>query len=194
MFNSQIVTRDVMTKAMTGSFYLTETVFLTGGTASGTRTQGTIDLGAYVNVPTGQAIAVESVDFIYQNGTDYGGDVAGMLAADGAITVQLTDLNPGTVFVRADDQSLIASGSLNLDPATSSAYHVSDLYPDNFGPANLSEAFMVVNDTLYLVAGNDNAAAGAATQFITARIRARVVKLSNRDWMAIALQSTAADN
>ena len=183
-----------MAKAKTGSFYLTETVFLTGGSATGTRTQGTIDLGAYVNVPTGQAIAVESVDFVYQNGTDYGSDVAGMLAGNGALSVQLTDLNPGTAFVRADNQSLIASGALNIDQANSIGTHTSDLYPDNFGPAALSEAFMVVNDTLYIVAGNDNAATGGATQFITARVRCRVVKLSTEDWMAIAIQSTASDN
>ena len=67
------------------------------------------------------------------------------------------------------------------------------MYPDNFGPAALSEAFMVVNDTLYLVGGID----GQATVddvYITARIKCRVVKLSNKDFMAIAIQSTASDN
>ena len=68
------------------------------------------------------------------------------------------------------------------------------MYPDNFGPAALSEAFMVVNDTLYLVAGNDNAAVGGSSLFVTVRIRCRVVKLSTEDWMAIAIQSTASDN
>lgn len=182
-----------MAKAKTGSFYLTETVTIPAATASGGRIQGTIDLGAYVNVPTGQAVAVESVDFIYQVGTDFGGDVEAMLGANGALSVQLSDLNPGTAFVRADDQSLIASGSLNIDQTNSIATHVSDLYPDNFGPSNLSEAFMVVNDTLYLVAGPDGAASGTEL-YITARIRCRVVKLAQKDWMAIAIQSTASDN
>ena len=194
MFNSEIVTRDVMAKSMTGSFYLTETVQLTAAALTGSRVQGTIDLGAYVNVPTGQCVAIESVDFIYQNSTDYGGNVTGMLAANGAISVQLADLNPGTAFIRADDHSLVASGALNIDDANSIATHTSDIYPDNFGPANLSESFLVVNDTLYLVAGNDAAAVGASTVFITARIRCRVAKLSTKDWMAIAIQSTAADN
>ena len=45
MFNSEIVTRDVMATAKTGSFYLTETVQLNAAEASGTRRQGTIDLG-----------------------------------------------------------------------------------------------------------------------------------------------------
>jgi hypothetical protein len=183
-----------MATAKTGSFYITETVSLTAAGADGTRYGGTADLGAYVNVPTGQAIAVESVDFIWQNGTNYDGNVEAMVAANGTLTVQLTDQNPNNVFIRADDQSLIASGSLNIDIAANVATHTNDLFPDNFGPANLSEAFMVVNDTLYLTAGPDGAAVGSATVFVTARIRCRVVKLSTKDWMAIAIQSTAADN
>jgi len=182
-----------MAKALTGSFYLTETVTIPNGTGSGTRVQGTVDLGAYVNVPTGQAIAIESVDFVYQAGDDFGGDARSLMAGNGSITVQLTDLNPGTALVRADDQSLIASGALNVDFANNIASHTTDLYPDNFGPSSLSEAFMVVNDNLYLVAGPDLSASGAVPDYITARIRCRVVKLSQTDWMAIAIQSTAND-
>lgn len=184
-----------MATAKTGSFYLTETITLPGGTASGDRVQGDIDLGAYVNVPTGQAIAIEEVDFIYQVGVDFGGDAATMLNANGAISVQLTDLNPGTALVRADNQSLVASGALNICDSLNIVSHMTDLYPDNFGPSNLSEAFLVVNDTLYLVAGPDaaNIAAGVDVT-VTARIRCRVVKLNTKDWMAIAIQSTASDN
>lgn len=183
-----------MAKAKTGSFYLTETVLLAAASADGSRATGTIDLGAYVNVPTGQAIAIESVDFVWQNGSLYDGNVEGMLAANGALTQQLVDQNPGTVFVRADNHSLIASGSLNIDVANNIGSSTNDLYPDNFGPAALSEAFMVVNDTLYLTVGNDGAAIGGASVNCTVRIRARVVKLGSEDWMAIAIQSTASDN
>jgi len=184
-----------MTKAMTGSFYLTETVQLPVSSGSSTRVQGEIDLGAYVSVPNGQAIAVEQVDFIVQGGSDFASAGNIMLVADGALTFQLSDLNPGTAFVRADDQSLIASGSLNIDFTNNVLSHQSDLYPDSFGPAALSEAFLCVNDTLYLVGGNDSAATSASDiLFITARIKCRVVKLSTTDWMAIAIQSTASDN
>jgi hypothetical protein len=182
-----------MATAKTGSFYLTETVTLAANAAPNSRVQGTVDLGAYVNVPTGQAVAVESVDFVYQVFGDYGGNVNGMLAGNGCISAQLSDLNPGTALMRADDQSLIASAQLNIDQTNNVGTHTSDLYPDNFGPAALSEAFMVVNDNLYLVAGNDNAAIGTGDVYVTARIRCRVVKLSSKDWMAIAIQSTAND-
>ena len=183
-----------MATAKTGSFYLTETITLPAASAANTRVQGVIDLGAYVNVATGQAVAIESVDFVHQVFTDFGGNVNGMLASDGAISTQLTDLNPGTAFVRADNQSLIASSALNIDTSNNVASHSSDMYPDNFGPATLSEAFMVVNDSLYLVAGNDNAAIGTGDVYVTVRIKCRVAKLSSKDWMAIAIQSTASDN
>jgi hypothetical protein len=183
-----------MATAKTGTFYLTETVLLPAASADGTRTTGSVDLSAYVNVPTGQAIAIESVDFIWQNGSLYDGNVEAMLAGNGSLSQQLTDLSPGGVFVRADSHSLIASGALNIDVANNIGSHTNDMYPDNFGPAALSEAFMVVNDTLFLTVGNDGAAIGTASVNCTVRIRARVVKLSTKDWMAIAIQSTASDN
>ena len=178
-----------MATAMTGSFYLTETVVLPAATASGVATQSTVDLSAYVNVPTGQAIAVTSVDFIYQRSSPFGQDASSMVATDGAISVQLTDLNQGVNLVRADNQSLIASGNLNIDFSNNVATQDLDLYPDNFG--KLSDAFMVVNDTLFLTGMPSGTAIGASAVNITARIRCEVVKLSTKDWMAIAIQSTA---
>ena len=125
-----------MTKSMTGSFYLTETVTMAALQPNSTRTQSTVDLSAY-------------------------------------------------------GQSLVASASISIDAANNLSTAASDFYPDNFGPASLSEAFLVVNDTLYLTTGNDGFAVGTAALFVTARIRCRVVKLSTKDWMAIAIQSTA---
>ena len=184
-----------MATAKTGSFYLTETVSIPVGTLTSVMTQGSIDLGAYVNVPTGQAIAIEEVDFVYQLGSEYAQEASSFLQTSGAIQVQLTDLNPGTAMVRADNQSLVASGSLNIDQPNNIATHSVDIYPDNHGPAALSEAFLVVNDQLYLVAGPSGATSNAgAVLYVTARIKCRVVKLSTKDWMAIAIQSTAADN
>ena len=178
-----------MASAITGSFYLTETVTLPAATASGVATQSTVDLSAYVNVPTGQAIAVTSVDFIYQRSSPFGQDANSFVAGSGAISVQLTDLNQGVNLVRADNQSLIASGNLNIDQANNIATQDVDLYPDNFG--KLSDAFMVVNDTLFLTGMPSGTAIGANAVNITARIRCEVVKLSTKDWMAIAIQSTA---
>ena len=183
-----------MATAKTGSFYLTETVQLPAASADGTRVSGSIDLGAYVNVATGQAIAIESVDFIVQAGGNNNQFLSGMLAGKGALSFQLADLNPGTTLLRGDNHSLVASGSLNIDQVDNIGTAASDFYPDNFGPTSLSEAFMVVNDTLYLTVGNDGAAVGAGVLNITARIKCRIAKLSSKDFVAIAIQSTASDN
>ena len=180
-----------MTKSMTGSFYLTESVQLPAALASGTVVQGTIDLSAYVNVPTGQAIAIESVDFIVQRDAPFGQNLNNMLATNGSISMQLTDLNSGGLLVRADNHSLVASGALNIDVINNIGSETADFFPDNFGPTNLSEAFLVVNDTLFLSGMPSGSAIGADNLFVTARVRARVVKLSTKDWMAIAIQSTA---
>ena len=114
-----------------------------------------------------------------------------MLAGNGCVSTQLTDQNPSGLFVRADNHSLVASGALQIDQTNNIASHSADMFPDNFGPASLSESFLVVNDSLFLTVGNDLSAVGANDLFVTARIRARVVKLSNKDWMSIAIQSTA---
>jgi len=182
-----------MTKSVTGSFYLTETVLLPAASADGTIVQGTIDLSAYVNVPTGQAIAVESCDFIYQIQDDFGGLLSAVTGADSSLSTQLVDQNPGGALVRADNHSLVASGNLQIDNGNNQGTYVSDLYPDNFGPANLSEAFLVVNDGMFLSAAyrSTGALVSAVNVYVTVRVRARVVKLSTKDWMAIAIQSTA---
>lgn len=181
-----------MATAKTASFWLTETIELPATSAAGTRVQGQLDLSSYVNVPTGQAIAVLECDYIVQKGTDYGGEVRGMLAGNGGITTQVMDLNNGAALLRADNLTLISSAALNIDNTNCVASHSSDFYPDNFG--SLSDARYVVNDTLYIVSGNDNAAVDSAPLFVTVRMKCKVVKLSNKDWMAIAIQSTAADN
>ena len=185
-----------MATAKTGSFYLTETVLLPVGSNDGNRIQGVIDCGAYVNVATGQALAIESVDYVFQSGDTYSQYLRGMANVDFSISAQLTDLNPGTLLKRADDQSLVASGALNVDVSANVGTEVADFYPDNFGPTALSEAFLVVNDSLYLVGGLDGESTLATDLdiYVTARIKCRIAKLSTKDWMAIAIQSTASDN
>jgi len=183
-----------MATSKTGSFWLTENVQLPSTAVNGDRAQGTIDLGAYVDVGDQQALAIEQVDFIWQRDGDFGTCASVFLTGNGALTSQLSDLNPGTVFVRADDNNLVASGSLNVESNTlgNVTSHSADFYPDNFG--KLDESRIVVNDQLYFVVGVDGADVGTGIMYGTVRIKARIVKLSTKDWMAIAIQSTASDN
>jgi hypothetical protein len=184
-----------MATAKTGSFYLTATIKLDAGAASGTRVQGLIDTSSYVSVANGQALAIDQVDFIHQVGADYGSDASSMVAGNGSIGAQLTDLNPGTAFVRADNHSLIASSGLNIDQSNNVVTHSTDMYPDNFanssGAAGLNDMFLVVNDALYLTAGVDNTSVNISV-YVTARVRCRIVSLSPKNWTAIAIQATAS--
>jgi len=179
-----------MARSKTGSFWLTEKLEVS---VTATPVQGTIDLGAYVDVGDQQALAIEEVDFIWQ-GSDGSGNARPGLGqswgADGVIAGQLLDLNPGTTLQVADEHSLIASGATYFDSANI-ATTGSDFFPDSFG--KLDESRMVVNDQLYFVA---EAICGTFTAPIlaTVRIKCRIVKLGTKDWMAIAIQSTAADN
>jgi len=182
-----------MAKSKTGSFWLTEELSLA---AVNTTYQSSLDLGAYVDVGDQQAIAIEQVDFItqgYDTADDhYNNTLIGTVNANAAITFQLSDLNPGTEFLAADDNALIASGSLMVDNTNFVESTGSDFYPDNFG--KLDESRMVVNDSLYLVGLASTTYIADHELRITVRIKARIVKLSTKDWMAIAIQSTASDN
>jgi len=183
-----------MAKSKTGSFTLTERI--NSATATSGLFTGTIDLGAYVDVGDQQALAIESVDFIVQayetDNNVISGDLPSHCASDVVFDMQLSDLNPGGAIIYANDSALIAAGTLLIDDSANLASLGPDLYPDNFG--KLDESRMVVNDQLYLVADASAAATANDQWAVTARIRCRIVKLSSKDWMAIAIQSTAADN
>jgi hypothetical protein len=182
-----------MAKSKTGSFWLTEEVVLV---AEGSFYQSTMDLGAYVDVGDQQAIAIESVDFITQGYDNvlnhYNNSLAGSISASAAVQFQLSDLNPATNILAASDNSLIASGTLMIDRPNMVESSAADFYPDNFG--KLDEARMVVNDSLYLVGEASTTYVANHELRVTCRVKCRIVKLGTKDWMAIAIQSTASDN
>ena len=167
-------------------FTLTERVTLTNTN----ETFATIDLGSYVDVGDRQALQVHSVDFIFQ-GTSADEGLPGALQSDNSVLVQITDLNRGGL-VFADDRSLVASAALYKAAAAAGLFEESDMYPDNYGKGSDDGRF-VVNDQLYI-----SAKAGALTTNkeinITVRVNASIVSLTAKDFMAIAIQSTAADN
>lgn len=167
-------------------FTLTERLTIS---AANTDTFATIDLGSYVDVGDRQALQVHSVDFIYQ-GTTAAELVPTALGGSGVVNVQVTDLNRGTL-VFANDRALVASGALTYI-ATGGIDSDTDLYPDNFGKGSDDGRF-VVNDQLYLTA-NSGAVDTNKSINVTVRVNASIVSLSAKDFMAIAIQSTAADN
>lgn len=176
-----------MSKKKTSTFYLTERLTLTG---AGTPVTGTIDLGAYVDVADRQAIAIEAVDFIVQ-GTSGTTTLTTSFGGDSQVDMQVMDLNRGGTIQFADDRALVASGMLLWDNSNNSATNSSDLFPDIYGARD--GVRLVVNDQLYLTA-ESSAVAGSNAVNVTVRIKAHVASLTAKDWMAIAIQSTAADN
>jgi hypothetical protein len=192
MFISGIVTRGDMATSKTGTFYLNETVTLPAASASGARVTSTIDIGGLVDVGDQQGLAIEEIDWITQVGTDFSGAISQVAASDFALNTQLSDLNPGAAFVRADDNNLISSAHMDVDQGNNSSTESQDFWPDTYG--KLDQSRIVVNDQLYVVGGIDaNAAPSIAAVYLTCRIKARVVKLSTKDWMAIAITGVSND-
>ncbi len=166
-------------------FTLTERITISN---AATDTFATIDLGSYVDVGDRQALQIHSVDFVFQGAT-VDGSATGAMGAAGVVLVQVTDLNRGKL-VFANDRALVASGTLEYEPAGYVA-NATDLYPDNFGKGSDDGRF-VVNDALYLTARTTSLT--AASLNVTVRVNASIVTLTQKDFMAIAIQSTAADN
>ncbi len=175
-----------MATKKTSMFTLTERLTISAAT---TDTFATIDLGSYVDVGDRQALQVHSVDFIFQGG-NVNQSAPAMMGGSGIVTVQLTDLNRGAL-VFANDRALVASGNLEYD---TDAYltNSTDLYPDNFGKGS-DDGRYVVNDQLYIT-GRTSVLGGSSSINVTVRVNASIVSLSAKDFMAIAIQSTAADN
>ena len=175
-----------MATKKTSMFTLTERLTIS---AASTDTFATIDLGSYVDVGDRQALQVHSVDFIFEGTT---ADEAPTLAMGGSAyaAVQVTDLNRGAL-VFSDDRALVASGALNYDIDAFLSMDT-NLYPDNYGKGS-EDGRYVVNDQLYIT-GSCTAIGGSKALNVTVRVNASIVSLTAKDFMAIAIQSTAADN
>ena len=176
-----------MATKKTSMFTLTERLTIS---AANTETFATIDIGSYVDVGDRQALQVHNVDFIVQGTSADVSVPITTLGGSGSVKCQLTDLNRGGL-VFANDRSLVASMDVNTD---SDAYLSMDmdLYPDNYGKGS-DDGRYVVNDQLY-ISGLSTILAPNQAVNITVRVNASIVSLSAKDFMAIAIQSTAADN
>lgn len=169
-----------MAQAKTAPFYITAQVTLT---AANTPVQAVLPLGSYIDVASKQAVAILEVDY----GTVLASNFSSNLTSDMVVDYQTTDINHAAL-VNPSDVSVISRGALLYENAAPiSATNMNHLYPDSFG--TLEEARMVVNDDVFFVA---RASALATDLICTVRIKAQVVKLSEKDFMALALTSVAS--
>ena len=175
-----------MATKKTAIFTLTERVTISTANAD---TFATIDIASYVDVGDRQALQVHSVDFIFQ-GTSPDERIPIAFGGNGAAFVQLTDLNRGGLVFN-NDRALVASATLDY-LGNGGLNSEADMYPDNFGKGS-DDGRYVVNDQLYLT-GLATLLDGSKDINVTVRVNASIVTLSAKDFMAIAIQSTAADN
>ena len=177
-----------MATKKTSMFTLTERLTIS---AASTDTFATIDLGSYVDVGDRQALQIHSVDFIFQ-GTTAGQSPTLAMGGSAFVNVQVTDLNRGGL-VFSDDRALVASGHINYDTDAFLSSRT-DLYPDNFGKGS-DDGRYVVNDQLYITGASTAIDTGNNRALnVTVRVNASIVSLTAKDFMAIAIQSTATDN
>ncbi len=176
-----------MASKKTAPFMLTERITL--ATGADPTASATIDLASYIDVADRQGLMIHSVDYIYQ-GASAGLHVNASVPNNATVLSQVTDLNRGGL-VFANDRALVSSAALHLD-ANGGLSDNADMYPDNYGPSGANEGRIVVNDQLYISCGVDGTT--VADTNVTVRVLASVVSLTAKDFMAIAIQSTAADN
>lgn len=176
----------LMAKSITGTFTITQSTKLS---ATGYTTVVT-PIGSLIDVGDAQALEIESVDYV---STCYNGtndtfepvNASSPFTADAAWGCQLLDRNSDTWLDPADN-NVISSFAVSWDSAGNMSVNA-DFFPDDFQKTN---GRFVVNDELYLVTSLPLGAFAAAQELaIAVRIRAKVVKLSTRDWMAISLET-----
>lgn len=171
-----------MARAKTAPFYIMEQQI---GLSTSPETL-TIDVGAYVDPADSQGIEILEVDYIW-DGTDNLPINNG--ATDFRATAQLKDNTTGDL-INPVSFHLISSGAITYDGGQNPAgiSNVTDVYPDRFGIGK--EGRIVVNDSLeFCTKSSANVNAGRCT----VRIMCRVVTLTKKDYMSLALQ-TVSDN
>jgi len=180
-----------MAKAKTAPFVLSETVRIT---ADDTVATAQIDLGSYVDVSSKTGLAVRQVDVIFQVYDTANNKVLqneSLYSAGCAYwaSLQLFDQNRNDLQI-ANDNSLIGSATQQYDGAYMTSYE-NDVYPDSYpspGRITISPQLTAVGNVL------SPAACAFATDidlYMTVRITAELVKLSEKDWMALAIQGQA---
>lgn len=142
----------------------------------------TVDIGAYVDPADSQGLEILLVDYIWD-------DTSNLPVPNSAqrATAQLKDNTNGDL-VAPTNLHLISSGHLSVD-TDGFMSSTSDVFPDRL-MLGKDGGRVVVNDQLeFVVKGS----ATSASSRCTVRICARVVKLTKKDYMTLALQ-TVADN
>ena len=123
---------------------------------------------------------IESVDYVFFNS---GNNLPYQSAADRQSAVQLLT-GAYTTLQPYNEEDMISSAGLVQDGAAG-LYNASDLYPDVLGT---QDGRIVVDDQITVLGASNNTTAGLLCALV---IKAKVVTLTNKDYMALALQTVA---
>jgi len=164
-----------MARAKTNSFYIRETIDV-----DTSLNVETMDLSVYVDPVNKQGLLVRQCDFIWNDKTDWVPPAAAAWQA--AIQIHDTALggmaDPENTHQVASGMIVSTTGSTNAD---------SDFFPDRLGMAK-GEGRIVVNDTLEICTLGTGVVAGYVCTVV---MEVQVVKLSEKDYISLALQSVA---
>ena len=171
-----------MARNKTGPFFINHVLDIAGTTVAQTQN---MDISAYVDAGDSQGLEIMSVDYIWY-------DSVTLLPIQNGVTVfqasvQLKDAATGGL-VAYDNLHLVSSGGIYYDTAKSVSQDA-DIFPDQL-MISKTGGRVTVNDNLELVG---KSSASVANMAVCARIQCKVVNLSKRDYMTLALQ-TVADN
>lgn len=165
-----------MAKAKTASFYIRRTIDVSSTTPGVLN----IDTSAYVDPADRQGLMIESVDFIFYNATS---NLPLLAAAPEASAAQLLS-GAYTTMQAYDNEDLIASAG-NSFANGGGSYKAGNEYPDILGTP---DGRITVDDNMSLVGRSVSTFSGATCAVI---IKAKVVTLTNKDYMALAMQTVA---
>lgn len=166
-----------MSKAKTKEFVVAREIDIVNTSA----TSQLIDLSAYVDAGDNQGVEILAVDYIWYNKQTY---LPMDTTTNFEAAVQVKDNTEGAL-ISPESIHLISSAGYSNSGSNVFVTH-SDIFPDTLPGMGR----VVVNDALEVVGDNSTTVSNFAC---TVRITMRVVKLTKRDWMQIALQ-TVADN
>lgn len=168
-----------MAKAKTGLFYITAPLTMSSTTAPQTTT---LDLGAYCDPADKQGVMITAVDYIYQSQSDF---MPPAFAADTRVKIEVHDAVLGSL-VGANNYHLVSSSGISVS-GQKNVEMTTDLWPDRFGIGK-NEGRIVVNDELEIMG---KSSASLANLQCVVRLTVKVVTLTNKDFMSLALQTVA---
>jgi len=157
-------------------------------TAGGAFQQTEIDLGSFVNLGVSKStiMRIHNVSVQYSDDTSVESMIYSITSPGSKVAWQLTTQTQ-TALVRADDKSLVSSGSLNCygDP-TSSAHPQAMIQDDDVNPQAWTNGYLIGVDSLFLGL-DDQGTMGSGETYVAIVIECTLENATQASSVALAL-------